>query len=180
MTRVVGEIRHDVAELGRIDRGEDSGLRRDREAAFGVCIGDRRDEVGDERSDVDRAARRLRLGTLPALEQDELVDERADDAALIVHRVEDAIAIGGVGETAAAQDRDETLHDRERRTELVARVGDELTHRCVRAVANGEGALHLLDGAVVGDGQDAEFVPRVGGDQLRSEVARRQTLRARR
>ncbi len=58
----------------------------------------------------------------------------------------------------------------------MTRVGDELLHRGLRAVALGERVGHLRDRPVIGDRQRAQLVFAVRFDGLRREIAGREPL----
>jgi hypothetical protein len=68
--RVVGQIRYDVSKLGRIDRRQNPALRRDVEVTIRMRVGDGRDQIGDEGSDVDWRCGLRSLHALPALQED--------------------------------------------------------------------------------------------------------------
>jgi hypothetical protein len=121
-------------------------------------FGDRRHHVVDELRDVDALRGNRFRCALPALEQDQLIDQRAHRQTLPVDRIQDAFVIAGLAQVSLAQNRGEAADDGQRRAQLMARIGDELAHAGLRAVALGERMRHLLDRAVVRARQRVEPV----------------------
>ncbi len=73
--------------------------------------------------------------TFQPCEQDQLLDRRAHAAAFREHRFVDVPDAGRVANDALLEDLEIAHDDRQRRSQLVSRVGDELTHLQLVALA---------------------------------------------